>query len=133
MDDPNDMREAFEKQYGPRDSFFWRNEDGSYKVGNLQSAWKVWQDACAWQARAAQSAPSQPSKFWLWKNFIGGEPQYLAFDNPYPTYLDSGDPQTLGEPCGYALLKPSRNGRPGVDENAVIERIKTTKERPQHG
>lgn len=58
-----DSREAFEKQYGPKDSLSWRDEDGSYKVGNLQSAWKVWQDACAWQVRADPSAPGTCAAF----------------------------------------------------------------------
>lgn len=35
-------REAFEKAYGPKDSFAWRNEDGTYKVQSLQMAWEIW-------------------------------------------------------------------------------------------
>ena len=55
--------------------------------------------------------PQQPErKLWLWKNFVDGRPEYWAFDNPYPTNLDNGDPQTLGQPCGYAIFKPSRDG-----------------------
>ena len=50
-------------------------------------------------------------KLWLWKNFVGGRPEYWAFEHLYPINMDNGDPQTLGEPCGYALLKPSRPGR----------------------
>ncbi len=50
-------------------------------------------------------------KLWLWKNFVDGRQEYWAFDNLYPINMNDDDPQTLGEPCGYALLKPSRNGR----------------------
>ena len=49
---------------------------------------------------------SEPIKFWLWKNFVDGRPEYWAFTNPYPTY-DGGDPMVLGEPAGYAILKDS--------------------------
>jgi len=66
-------------------------------------------------------------KLWLWKNFVDGRPEYWAFDNPYPINMHDGDPQTLGEPCGYAIVKPSRNGRPDVPEEQVIEAIKRAK------
>jgi hypothetical protein len=58
------------------------------------------------------TAPEQPTppnrqiedrwaaKLWLWKN---GD-HYLAFDSECPTY-DGGDPKTLGEPIGFALLE----------------------------
>ncbi len=69
---------------------------------------------------AAQAAPP---KLWLWKNFVAGRPEYWAFDNPYPINLDSGDPQTLGEPCGYAIFKPSRSGRADFSEDEVMSRI----------
>ena len=62
-------------------------------------------------------------KLWLWKNFVNGRPEYRAFDNPFPVHLDCGDPQTLGEPCGYAIFKESRNGRPDVTEAEVLRRI----------
>lgn len=32
-------------------------------------------------------------------------------------------PQTLGEPCGYAILKPSRNGRPEISDDVVLQRV----------
>jgi hypothetical protein len=51
-----------------------------------------------------------PIKFWLWKNFVDGRPEYWAFTNPYPCH-SGGDPMVLGEPCGYAILKDSINGR----------------------
>jgi hypothetical protein len=41
-------------------------------------------------------------KLWLWKN---GD-HFWAFDNEFPCYPD-GDPMTLGEPVGYAILKES--------------------------
>jgi len=53
----------------------------------------------------------EPVKLWLWKNFVDGKPEYWAYDNPFPIFMGSHDPQTLGEPCGYAWLKPSRVGR----------------------
>ena len=60
---------------------------------------------------------------WLWKNFVDGKPEYWAFDNPFPAHMDGGDPQTLGEPCGYAIFKPSRRGRTDVSEGEVLRRI----------
>lgn len=62
-------------------------------------------------------------KLWLWRNFVDGKPEYWAFDNPFPVHMDGGDPQTLGEPCGYAIYKPSRPGRPDVSEVDVLRRI----------
>lgn len=73
-------------------------------------------------ARASLPAP-EPKKLWLWKNFVDGRPEYWAFDNAYPINLDNGDPQTLGEPCGYALFKPSRTGRTDVSEEQVLRAI----------
>lgn len=61
-------------------------------------------------------------KLWLWKNFVDGRPEYWAFDNAYPIHLDCGDPQTLGEPCGYAIFKESRDGSRGRSEEAVLQR-----------
>lgn len=62
-------------------------------------------------------------KLWLWRNFVDGKPEYWAFDNAFPINLDNGDPQTLGEPCGYAVFKESRNGRPEVSEAEVLSAI----------
>lgn len=64
-----------------------------------------------------------PQKLWLWKNFVDGKPEYWAFDNAYPINLDNGDPQTLGEPCGYAIFKPSRQGRTDVSEEQVLRAV----------
>jgi hypothetical protein len=66
---------------------------------------------------------STPKKLWLWKNFVNGRPEYWAFDNAFPVNMDNGDPQTLGEPCGYAIFKPSRQGRADVSEEEVLRRI----------
>ena len=68
-------------------------------------------------------------KLWLWKNFVDGKPEYWAFDNPFPVHMDGGDPQTLGEPCGYAIYKQSRPGRPDVSETEVLRRITIANER----
>lgn len=74
-----------------------------------------------------------PEKLWLWQNFVNGRPEYWAFDNPFPIYMDSHDPQTLGEPCGYALFKQSRNARPDFPEERVLRAMLTAsqKEQPQ--
>jgi hypothetical protein len=64
-----------------------------------------------------------PRKLWLWKNFVDGRPEYWAFDNPYPTNLTNGDPQTLGQPCGYAIFKPSRDGSHGRTEEQVLREM----------
>jgi len=60
-------------------------------------------------ANAARMGPEP--KLWLWKNFVDGKQEYWVFDNLYPININDDDPQTLGDPCGYALFKPSRNGR----------------------
>lgn len=65
-------------------------------------------------------------KLWLWKNFVDGKPEYWAFDNAFPTHLDCGDPQTLGEPCGYALFKPSRAGRTDLSDDEVLRRVQAS-------
>ena len=42
-------------------------------------------------------------KVWLWKN---GD-HFLAYAHEYPCYPNGGDPLTIGEPVGVAILKPS--------------------------
>jgi hypothetical protein len=79
--------------------------------------------AALWNRRAAAPAVHAPHKLWLWKNFVDGKPEYWAFDNPYPTRMDCGDPQTLGQPCGYALFKPSRDGSHGRTEEQVLREM----------
>jgi hypothetical protein len=70
------------------------------------------------------AAPMQePVKLWLWKNFVDGKPEYLAFDNPFPCVSAGGGPLTLGEPCGWALLKHSVNGRSDRSEQEVINTV----------
>ena len=64
-------------------------------------------------------------KLWLWRNHVDGRPEYWAFDNPYPRNLDNGDPQTLGQPCGYAIFKPSRDGSAGRTEEQVLREMKS--------
>ena len=74
--------------------------------------------------KQARSAPVQERvKLWLWKNFVDGKPEYWAFDNPFPCVSVGGDPLTLGEPCGWALLKHSVNGRPDRSEQEVINTV----------
>jgi hypothetical protein len=79
--------------------------------------------------REHQAQPER--KLWLWKNFVDGRPEYWAFDNPYPTNLDNGDPQTLGQPCGYAIFKPSRDGSRGRTEEQVLREMESVSAPPQ--
>lgn len=53
--------------------------------------------------RLAALAAQPDRKLWLWRN---GD-HFWAFHHLYPCRMDCGDPQVLGEPVGYALLKPS--------------------------
>lgn len=62
-------------------------------------------------------------KLWLWRN---GPYEFWAFDNPYPCH-PNGDPKTLGEPVGYALVKPSINGRPEVSDDEVMKHVRRAK------
>jgi hypothetical protein len=57
-------------------------------------------------------------KLWLWKN---GD-HYLAYTNEYPCESQGGDPLTLGEPVGYAILKESfsRDTQPPADKDAEL-------------
>lgn len=50
------LRERFEAAYGPKESFAWRNPDGSYKVASLQQAWEIWQQAAFTERAAIQPA-----------------------------------------------------------------------------
>lgn len=79
------------------------------------------------------SIGGEVTKLWLWKNFVDGKPEYCAFDNPYPIHLDNGDPQTLGQPCGYAIVKPSRTGRTDVSAEQVLTAIAATPTKPACG
>lgn len=83
-------------------------------------------------ARIAVALPSQRplTTLWLWKNFVDGKPEYWAFDNPYPAESLHGDGLTLGEPCGYAIFKPSVNGRPDRSIEYVLDQIKRASQRP---
>ncbi len=64
------------------------------------------------------------SKIWLWRNFRGGQPEYLAYDNPYPCH-PNGDPMVLGEPIGFidGGVTVAKNGRPEKSDNEVIAAI----------
>jgi hypothetical protein len=87
----------------------------------------------AWVKKSAQPE-QEPKKLWLWKNFVDGKPEYWAFDNAFPVYLECDDPQTLGEPCGYAIFKPSREGRTDISDGEVLLRIKkVAAQRPWQG
>lgn len=77
-----------------------------------------------WMIDFTPSSEKQGRKVWLWKNFVDGRPEYWAFDNPYPCHPGGGDPLTLGEPCGYAIIKESTPGRTDVSDAEVIAAIK---------
>jgi len=77
-----------------------------------------------------QEPAQEPVKLWLWKNFVDGKPEYWAFDNPFPIFMDSHDPQTLGEPCGYAWFKPSRAGRTDVSDKQVLQDVQEALSKP---
>jgi hypothetical protein len=49
------------------------------------------------------SAPAVEQRLWLWRN---GD-HFLAFEHLYPCFTPGGDPMTLGEPVGYAIVKRS--------------------------
>jgi len=95
-----------------------------------EDAFKEW---VRWSVVSAPEPSAEPvcvhGKLWLWRNHVDGRPEYWAFENPFPVH-ENGDPQTLGEPCGYALLKASRNGRPDVSDEEVIRKIKLPKRTP---
>jgi hypothetical protein len=88
-----------------------------------------WQSAI--ETLRTRLAQPEPKKLWLWKNFVDGRPEYWAFDNPYPTNLEDGDPQTLGQPCGYAIFKPSRDGSNGRTEEQVLREMASVKSKAQ--
>jgi hypothetical protein len=101
---------------------YWTVTGGTYEAVECMNAMR------ALRARLAQP---EPAKLWLWKNFVDGKPEYWAFDNPYPTNLEDGDPQTLGQPCGYAIFKPSRDGSNGRTEEQVLREMASVKLKPQ--
>lgn len=97
---------------------------------------RVWVRAAMRDALAKWGTPpaatGEPvAKLWLWKNFVGGKPEYWAFDNPFPCVSVGGDPLTLGEPCGWALFKPSVNGRPQHSEQEVVNTVYRLHTTPQ--
>ena len=62
-------------------------------------------------------------RVWLWRNFVNGRPEYWAFDNAFPVDAN-GDPLTLGEPCGYAIIMDSQNGRPEISDEEVTAAVR---------
>lgn len=65
-----------------------------------------------------ETGVTQADRLWLWQNFVDGKPEYWAFDNGYPCH-ENGDPITLGNPVGWAVFKPSKNGRPEVGQDEL--------------
>ena len=123
-------QQTLERAYAALSAAAFAHPSAADEIGTQCSeAAKELRALLATQAQGQDAAPAeQMQEFWLWKNFVDGRPEYWAFDNPYPINLTDGDPQTLGEPCGYAIFKPSRNGRPDVPRAQVIAAIKRAKE-----
>jgi len=113
--------EALEKLFGI--PAMWTGEGGGdVAVWRLGGSYRA-QQAITSLRKAIAEAEQEPKRLWLWKNFVDGRPEYWAFDNPYPCVSAQGDPLTLGEPCGWAFLKPSVNGRPDRSEQEVINTV----------
>lgn len=70
----------------------------------------------------------ETKKLWLWQNFVNGRPEYWAFDNAYPCHPGPGDPITLGEPAGYALVMDSVCGRPYSEDDVIADIVSTNDE-----
>lgn len=77
------------------------------------------------------SEQKDEARLWLWRNFVDGRPEYWAFDNPYPCF-PNGDPMTLGEPCGYAIVKQSTRGRNDTSDDEVIAAIRRALQEKPH-
>lgn len=60
-----------------------------------------------------------PRRLWLWKN---GD-HFWAFDNEYPCYDLGGDPKTLGEPVGWAVLKDSSTREGTTPTRSQLQRL----------
>ena len=127
-------RQEFEKWYWDTyslshaplnfDEAMQMDNEGNYNLSCVQMTYDGWQACQALNdAKIAELEEKLKQKLWLWKNFVDGKPEYWAFDNPFPIHLDSGDPQVLGEPCGYAIFKESRQGRTDVSEKEVLRCI----------
>lgn len=57
---------------------------------------------------------------WVWRN---GPGQFVAYDDEYPRY-DNGDPKTLGEPIGIAVLQPYKKSPVSVAAfNKLLARL----------
>ena len=80
-------------------------------------------DPVATVSAALADKAGEPRKLWLWRNHVDGRPEYWAFDHPFPKNMDDADPQTIGEPCGYAIVKPCRPGRSDWTEESVLRAI----------
>ena len=59
-------------------------------------------------------------RLWLFRNYVDGVPNFLAFDNPYPCH-PGGDPMTLGQPYGLAFFIESETGREWSDQQVMNE------------
>jgi len=105
--------------YGMGDGRYWiPTKEGFEKLCNLALS------SIIFGMMEPPSETEAPKRLWLWKNFVDGRPEYWAFDNPYPCVPGGGDPLTLGEPCGYAIVKDSTQGRTDVSDDEVIAAIK---------
>jgi hypothetical protein len=102
-----------------------------HKTNWAESGTGLWIETPLYTALPLPVQPVQePVKLWLWRNFVDGKPEYWAFDNPFPIFIDSHDPQTIGEPCGYAWFKPSRAGKTDVTDEEVLRDVQAALAQP---
>jgi hypothetical protein len=80
-------RIAFEKHFGPKNNFSWRNEDGTYKIYALQSAWEIWQAARRADPAApmGQELPPLPSSLDTVRVYLRAEVEFLTPGDEYFT------------------------------------------------
>jgi len=98
-------------------SEFPLNEEGEPDVGSIHQNIR---------ALKAELARLTTKRLWVWRNFSATKRELWVFDNPFPVYMDSDDPQTIGEPYGYAIFKPSRRGRADITDEQAEERMMRT-------
>jgi hypothetical protein len=91
-----------------------------------------WQQFATAITKVLKSPLLDGTKLWLWKN---GD-HFLAFDNEYPCFSPGGDPMTLGEPVGTAILKSSFERSRKLESNdkheALIAEIRDVQARTSY-
>jgi hypothetical protein len=114
-----------------RDKFMWqvrdtctRAEKAEAELATLRAA--NYETQSLLNGAEAELARLTTQRLWVWRNFSATKRELWVFDNPFPVYMDSGDPQTIGEPYGYALFKPSRRGRADITDEQAMEQMMRT-------